>query len=158
MSKPDKTRFSSGEPKPQWLIDFEDEARTPGKTPRERFGHPRELPQLWAYHLYHGAWAQLWHEPHAGSHEIRGLRPVADGGPLALILDNAPHGLRAARLADGSPWTNDSGTEVVGREEDNVVVSVWPVDDNDTVAAPSDLPGWQIEEWHMYTARRKIDL
>ncbi|MGH3088702.1 MAG: hypothetical protein ACRDSJ_15460 [Rubrobacteraceae bacterium] len=158
MTGSDNTRYSSGEPKPQWLIDFENEMRTPGKAPREPFGHPRDVPQLWAYHLFDGAWAQLWHEPHAGSYEIRGLRPVSDGGPLGLVLDNAPHGLQAARPADGSVWTTDPATDVVGRQEDSVVVSLWPVDDTETLTAPSDLPDWQIEEWHLRTARRKIDL
>lgn len=158
MTGSDRTRYSSGEPKPQWLIDLENELRTPGKAPREPFGHPRDVPHLWAYPLYAGAWAQLWHEPHAFSAEIRGLRPVADGGTLALILDNAPHGLRAARPADGSAWTTDPAAKVVGRPENDVVVTLWPVGDTETLVAPSDLPDWQTEEWHMYTARRKIDL
>ena len=158
MTEPDNTRYSSGKPKPGWLIEFENELRTPGKAPRERFGHPRDVPPLWAYHLFAGAWAQLWHEPHAATLEVLGLRSVSDGGPLGLVLDNAPHGLQAARPADGSAWATDPSTDVVGRPEDKVVISRWPVDDTETLAAPSDLPDWRIEEWHLRTARRKIDL
>lgn len=37
MTEHGNPRCDSGKPKPQWLIDFANEMRTPGKAPREPF-------------------------------------------------------------------------------------------------------------------------
>ncbi|MFE6649693.1 hypothetical protein ACFVJS_24215 [Nocardioides sp. NPDC057772] len=104
-------------------------------------------------HLFDGAWVRVWHEPHSMTGRVRGLRPVSDGGPLALLLDFGSRGLHAARPADGSAWTTHISTDAVTAENSQTPVTVWLGIDDAEVIAPPDEP-WQVEDWTMRTAPR----
>lgn len=107
------------------------------------------------FHLSRGALARLWHEPHSISGDVLGLRRVADGGPYALVLALGSYGLRAARPADGSAWAPDLHAESAWLDGPDATVTLWPVDDTETVRSPADVEAWQVEEWRMRTYRQE---
>lgn len=104
-------------------------------------------------HLFDGAWVRLWHEPHSMTGRVKGLRPVSDGGPLAILLDFGGRGLHAARPADGSAWTTDISADAVTAETPQTPITVWlGIDDAEVIAPPAE--PWQVESWTMRTAPR----
>ncbi|MER7560553.1 hypothetical protein ABTZ46_26650 [Nocardioides sp. NPDC126508] len=165
MTEPDRTRFSSGELKPQWLIDFEEASRRSGDEAREQlradFGDDTAQGKEWPapargtseVHLFDGAWVRLLHEPHSMTGRVRGLRRVADGGPFALLLDVGSRGLHAARPTDGSAWTTDIDADAILAEQPETEVTVWfGFEDSDVIPAATE--DWQLEPWTMRTAPR----
>lgn len=108
------------------------------------------------FYSFPGAIVRLWHEPHSLRGRVVGLRPVADGGPQALLIDDlGAYGLRAARPADGSSFPADRS--LVSTPSGGIQVALWPVEDSATLVAPAELPAWQVEEWQMRTYRPKED-
>lgn len=105
---------------------------------------------------FSGAIVRLWHEPHSLRGRVVGLRPVSDGGPQALLIDDlGAYGLRAARPADGSSFPADRS--LVSTASGGIPVALWPVEDSATLVAPAELPAWQVEGWQMRTYRPKED-
>lgn len=110
------------------------------------------------FYSFPGAVVRLWHEPHVLRGRVVGLRPVADGGPQALMIDDlGAYGLRAARPADGSSWPEDHAVVQIQSEDPSILVTLWPVEDSETLVSPAELPAWQVEEWRMRTYRPKED-
>lgn len=165
MTESDNTKYSSGSPKPQWLIDFEAESRKSGDKAREQLraelgdnvakGKEWPAPARGSFeiHLFEGAWVRLWHEPHSMAGRIKGLRRVADDGPLALLMDFGNRGLHAARPADGSEWTPDIADDAIATDSPQTEITVWlGFADADVIPSPgSDRP---VETWTMRTAPR----
>lgn len=165
MTESDNTRYSTGEPKPQWLIDFEAESRRSGDKARERLraelgdnvAKGREWPAsargTFETHLFNGAWVRLWHEPHSMTGRIKGLRRVADDGPLALLMDFSNRGLHAARPTDGSAWTTVVTDDAITAVHPQTEITVWlGFEDADVI--PPAAKDWQVETWTMRTAPR----
>lgn len=135
----------------QWQQAARDEQERAGIQPQRR-GHDGR----WEFCLAAGSFVRLWHEPHSMSGTVRGLRPVSDGGPLALLIDDlGAYGLRAARPADGSAWAQDVTTTATWLNGSDVLVELWPVADADVLRSPREIPAWQVEEWQMRTHRPK---
>ena len=69
-----------------------------------------------------------------------GLRPVADGGGPALVVDLGRRGRWAVRRADGEVWTDDLSVSAVKTAELNVAVVAW------TLSGEPPMPGQAVAE------------
>jgi len=99
------------------------------------------------FRLHGGALIRRWSDDEQHDGVVVGLREVADGGPLALVVDlDGPHALR--RAGRGEVWATDLTADRCAVPERDVVVLAWRLaaapDPAVAVPAPGSVATWTV--------------
>jgi hypothetical protein len=106
----------------------------------------------WGFALEADAPVRIWRDPDASAQEgaVVALRPVVDGGPLALVVRDGEGQIWALRRRDGyAAWAERPTHRWATTRELRIRVTAWPVDDASTTAeqlpAPHDEHEWLVQ-------------
>lgn len=98
-----------------------------------------QQPRTWDFHLEPGSRAELNRFGETTEGVVAGLRRVADGGPLALLVREDDR-LVALRRQHGDTWGDDPGARSCEVTVLSPQVVGWPVAaDSDVLPEPDDL-------------------